>query len=1424
MKIKLLPNKILKNIFAIAVLFSISIGMGFAQLSGTNYTIDAAAATGGTNFKTFNDLRAALASGVSGPVKVTVKAGSGPYTEQVSFSPVSGASATNTITIDGNGEIIQHGGYYVIRLNGADRFTLDDLHIKNTRTGDSYQRCVWMNSSADYNTVINCELTMPNTYSRDYASCYIGISQSNSSYRSYGDPGENILIENNKMYSADRKGPGCGILVVNESSGSTIHKVIIKNNEIKNFYRYGYYGYKVSQANITGNEIHNTGTYGHQSGNTNKYGIYHDAYRKSIGVTEINDNYIHNLDSSSYTGSHYGIYMYAYYASGTSIELDNNNINITSSQGGGYGIYAYGYQSTFTKFYKATNNYIEIESQSKSSSTYTYAYGLYNFATYYNRYVDEIQIENNELHLSSSYYIFGIYAYAYYCNGLTVNTRIINNIINAGCDGYAYGLYIYAYQANKDFEILNNTINLEGWKNGNFSRKYTAYGMYLYYGRGRVENNIVQISKRKGGTSYCIYRNYGNERYAQNNLHIDVATTQGSKYYGYWSGNKNSFSNWTSSANSASTSTNHEALFVNPTSKILIPTNPNLVNAGKVQSGVPKGIFGTTRSLTAPDIGAIEFYYDIAVTSVTITGANECAGYDEDVKITLKNNNGFKMPYLSVDIYKDGILLGTAQTSGAVAGGASADILYNITFIGSGTQVVEARLSNDENVKNNSNTASIAIFAAPSGGEFSENTGSGAMHMLGTFDVTIIPNGLIYDVTAPTGSNNAGYGTFWDAKVSTTYASGTPVATADAAVWAGSTSANGTITLMPTSTVIDSLLTITLRVYNVFSGCDTSITRNVLIAPEGVPSFISPVVNCANEAVAFDNTSTVSTGSLTYEWDFDDGGTSVLTHPIHKYAAPGTYQVKLTTTTHPWEYKNSITIPVTVTAVPVALFTRLNACEGSDITLTNTSTGGTDYTWNFGDLAKPDVYTKDAAVQYTPGGYTVTLTAEANGCSDMITKPVYQFAMPVAAFTNTSGACNTDEFTFMNGSTISDGSVGYTWDFDDMNNGNALLSTNENPTIMFTNPGDHNVKLTAVSEFGCENTVTQTVGVKEGPAVSFTYSGGCSEEATVFTNGTTFPTVWNANHKWNFGDGSAISGDVNPSHNWNTTGDLDVTLTVDLDNGCSGMSTQTIKVAPQPVADFSVNDECVGNKVVFANNSTWEEGNITFTWDFDGAITGGTNDIAPKGIAMTAGTYDVKLIAKVSEGCSNEITKTVTISEAPISCQILATEDHANGFNGYKFESSVDGTNAGTESNVSYYWIIENHGNRNGSSVNVDFQEEGDFTVSLTARNDNTGCECTSSMNHNNVGIGDNLTAVNNFVVYPNPANSKLTIEMESGIAKGASIELINAVGATVMVVESKNIVDGKVVIDVNDLASGLYLVRITSGQTISTKKVSITN
>ncbi|MCW8897886.1 MAG: fibronectin type III domain-containing protein, partial [Flavobacteriales bacterium] len=69
-----------------------------AQLAGT-YTIGA---TG--NYATFTDAVNALSCGISAPVIFNVLTGSGPYNEQVTITPVIGASATNTITFNGNGE------------------------------------------------------------------------------------------------------------------------------------------------------------------------------------------------------------------------------------------------------------------------------------------------------------------------------------------------------------------------------------------------------------------------------------------------------------------------------------------------------------------------------------------------------------------------------------------------------------------------------------------------------------------------------------------------------------------------------------------------------------------------------------------------------------------------------------------------------------------------------------------------------------------------------------------------------------------------------------------------------------------------------------------------------------------------------------------------------------------------------------------------------------------------------------------------------------------------------------------------------------------------------------------------------------------------------------------------------------------------
>lgn len=72
-------------------------------------------------------------------------------------------------------------------------------------------------------------------------------------------------------------------------------------------------------------------------------------------------------------------------------------------------------------------------------------------------------------------------------------------------------------------------------------------------------------------------------------------------------------------------------------------------------------------------------------------------------------------------------------------------------------------------------------------------------------------------------------------------------------------------------------------------------------APDGVnPKLIN-----------FTSTSTDDGSVASYDWDFGDGGSSVVANPQHTYAAAGTYQVNLRVTDNLGE-TGEVTQPVTV--------------------------------------------------------------------------------------------------------------------------------------------------------------------------------------------------------------------------------------------------------------------------------------------------------------------------------------------------------------------------------------------------------------------------------------------------------------------------------------------------------------------------------
>ncbi len=88
----------------------------------------------------------------------------------------------------------------------------------------------------------------------------------------------------------------------------------------------------------------------------------------------------------------------------------------------------------------------------------------------------------------------------------------------------------------------------------------------------------------------------------------------------------------------------------------------------------------------------------------------------------------------------------------------------------------------------------------------------------------------------------------------------------------------------------------------------------------------------------------------------------------------------------------------------------------------------------------------------------------------------------------------------------------------------------------------------------------------------------------------------------------------------------------------------------------------------------------------------------------------------------------------------------------------------------------------------------------------------------------DNLEAVNELRVFPNPTNNQFTLDIELNTSENVSVDLINVVGQVVKSVDlgTRSVGLNREYIDVNDLENGIYFMNLTVGENQGTVKVQI--
>ncbi|MEI6682457.1 MAG: PKD domain-containing protein [Bacteroidota bacterium] len=431
---------------------------------------------------------------------------------------------------------------------------------------------------------------------------------------------------------------------------------------------------------------------------------------------------------------------------------------------------------------------------------------------------------------------------------------------------------------------------------------------------------------------------------------------------------------------------------------------------------------------------------------------------------------------------------------------------------------------------------------------------------------------------------------------------------------------------------------------------------------------------CANQPVYFTDQSASSSGNIIqWNWNFDDplsgsDNTSILQNPVHLFSGSGhVYHVLLQVTDNVDNCRDTLRKDVPVQApVPVAFIVPDNVCKDqettflADLTLMTPANIAT-WDWDFGDATAHSANPSSASHQYvTAGTYTAVLTVtNLLGCTNSFSKTVNVILPPVPSFSFNAAACDGLPVQFIDQSFIPTGIPGYInrwiWSWGDGTTTTVNLPASPDVTHVF--PAGvfiFNVRLTVISVFGCRDSVAHQVNLIPSPTADFEIlpaTPSCENQVVQFAdlshaNGGAAIVNW----LWNFDDPASgqnnTSATPSPTHIFVSPGPYQVMLTVTNASGCMQSVTKPVTINLSPVADFTAPPACMGSTTTFTDNSLANAAAITsYHWIFG---DGGTSALpSPQHTYSTYGNYNATLIIVNSNGCSQTVTKQVTVYPTP---------------------------------------------------------------------------------------------------------------------------------------------------------------------------------
>ncbi|MFY7964935.1 MAG: beta strand repeat-containing protein, partial [Chitinophagaceae bacterium] len=326
----------------------------------------------------------------------------------------------------------------------------------------------------------------------------------------------------------------------------------------------------------------------------------------------------------------------------------------------------------------------------------------------------------------------------------------------------------------------------------------------------------------------------------------------------------------------------------------------------------------------------------------------------------------------------------------------------------------------------------------------------------------------------------------------------------------------------------------------------------------------------------------------------------------------------------------------TVYALPVvaAINGSSSVCVGSNITLTNDSTGGV---WSSDNTSLATVSSAGVVTGVAAGTVSISYTkTNSNGCTKTVSKSITINSLPsISVITGTTSLCVGAT------TTLSNATIGGTW--SSVNT--SVATVNNSGVVSGVGAGIVAIKYIVTNASGCSDSVSTNVTVNALPSIASIAgsSSVCVGSSTTLTNATT-SGVWSSS---NINLATINNAGLVNGLNVGTT---TIKYLVTNASNCTDSVTTilTVNALPNVAAITGNTPVCVGSTRNLANATSggvWSSNATTIaTVNGSGAVLG-----------VSAGTATIKYQVTNSNGCVDSATTTITVNALPVVAALTGT-------------------------------------------------------------------------------------------------------------------------------------------------------------------------